>query len=175
MLIKLIPALPQYAELMMKWRQEPLSVAYNPLRPQTIETFTQHLAECASDLTALREGVQYRWAVELNGELVGSVALMEVNLAMGTAMIGYSIGAAWHGRGVGTAAVRALVDAVFRDTRLRRLMAYVHEENLASRRLIEKVGFRQEGLLREHYVVNGQPVNEALYAVLRREWSKDSV
>jgi len=46
----------------------------------------------------------------------------------------------------------------------------VHEENRASRRVLEKSGFVQEGLLREHYLINGQPVNEVLYGLLRQEW-----
>jgi ribosomal-protein-alanine N-acetyltransferase len=47
----------------------------------------------------------------------------------------------------------------------------VHEENQASRRVLEKLGFQEEGLLREHYIINGTPVNEVLYALLKHEWA----
>jgi ribosomal-protein-alanine N-acetyltransferase len=50
------------------------------------------------------------------------------------------------------------------------LLAYVHEENVASCRVLEKLGFQEEGLLREHYVINGAAANEILYGLLKREW-----
>jgi catechol 2,3-dioxygenase-like lactoylglutathione lyase family enzyme len=53
---------------------------------------------------------------------------------------------------------------------LRRLVAYVAEGNIASRRILEKVGFIQEGICREHYLINGIPTNEVLYGLLRSDW-----
>ena len=40
----------------------------------------------------------------------------------------------------------------------------------ASRRVLSKLGFSEEGLLREHYVISKRPVDEVLYGLLRREW-----
>lgn len=74
------------------------------------------------------------------------------------------------GKGIATAAVTLLVEKIFRETNLRRLLAYVHEENVASCRVLEKLGFQEEGLLREHYVINGAAANEILYGLLKREW-----
>jgi ribosomal-protein-alanine N-acetyltransferase len=47
----------------------------------------------------------------------------------------------------------------------------VHEENLPSRKLLENVGFHQEGILREHYLVNGKPANEIIFGLLRRDFA----
>ncbi len=49
-------------------------------------------------------------------------------------------------------------------------MAYVAEDNIPSRKLLEKVGFQQEGICREHYIINGKPTNEILYGILRSEY-----
>ena len=73
-----------------------------------------------------------------------------------TAEVGYGVDAKAWGQGVGTAAIRKLI-------------AFVHEDNIASRRLLEKAGFVQEGLLREHYLVNGIPADEAVYGLLRSD------
>ena len=63
------------------------------------------------------------------------------------------------------------MDRVFRETPLRKLFAYVHAQNTPSRRLLERLGFAQEGLLREHYLIDGAPADEAFYGLLRREWA----
>ena len=78
-----------------------------------------------------------------------------------------------HGKGIATAALRLLIEKIFAESTLRRLLAYVHEENQPSRRVLEKLGFQEEGLLREHYIISGAPVNEVLYALLKREWTRE--
>jgi ribosomal-protein-alanine N-acetyltransferase len=62
-----------------------------------------------------------------------------------------------------------MTEDAFRQTPLRKLIAYVHEENTASTRVLEKAGYTREGLLREHYLVNGLPANEIIYGILRQE------
>ncbi len=67
-------------------------------------------------------------------------------------------------------AVAALVDKAFNESPLRKLVAYVHDQNLPSCRVLEKLGFQREGFLREHYIINGSPENEILFGLLKREW-----
>lgn len=55
---------------------------------------------------------------------------------------------------------------------MRKILAYVAEDNLASRRLMQKAGFVQEGFCREHYIINGKPTNEILYGILRSDLNK---
>ena len=62
-----------------------------------------------------------------------------------------------------------MTQRTFSESPLRKLIAYVHEDNAASRKVLEKAGYEAEGLLREHYLINGMPVNEVIYGVLRRE------
>lgn len=88
-----------------------------------------------------------------------------------TAEIAYGIAPEARGNGYATEAVRLVTQRAFTESPLRRLIAYVHEGNLASRRVLEKAGYTLEGVLREHYIVNGVPVNEIFYGILRREIS----
>ena len=92
---------------------------------------------------------------------------------MGTAEIGYGVSASARGQGIGVQAVRVISKRIFAQTPLRKLIAFVHEDNAPSRKLLERVGFQGEGLLREHYLVNGIPSNEVIYGLLRDEISND--
>ena len=172
MQIVLIPAQPCYAELWLRWRQEASTVRYNPLAPANLDQLRARLASARSDLTELTAASEVCLFAREAEALVGSLTLKGVSEMMMYAEIGYTIGEDFQGRGVGTAAVRAFVEKIFAETPLRRLYAHVAEGNVASRKLLERLGFVKEGTLREHYVINGVPTNEIVYGLLRGELSR---
>lgn len=93
-----------------------------------------------------------------------------------TFSVGWNFNAAFTGAGFATEAAVALVRYLFCDKQARRLYAYVEDDNLASQRLCEKLGMRQEGCFKEFVSfekdAEGQPifVNTLQYALLRNEW-----
>ncbi|MDP2317073.1 MAG: GNAT family protein [Pseudomonadota bacterium] len=167
--LELVPYSLEYLDAFARWRTQAATVRHNPLKSLSMPELQSMLeAECA-DLGG--EGdTGYRWFVRVDGAVVGSVSLKNVNVQMAYAEIGYGLCESVHGRGVGTEAVRHLVDRAFGGTSLRRLVAYVHDQNEASCRLLARLGFAREGVLREHYVIGGQPADEVVYGLLRREW-----
>lgn len=72
-----------------------------------------------------------------------------------------------RGQGVGTTAQRLLVDYLFTTTAAHRLQAYTEVENVPEQRALEKVGFQQEGRLREVVFRAGRWHDSYLYALLR--------
>jgi RimJ/RimL family protein N-acetyltransferase len=123
-----------------------------------------------SDLSDLKKYESYRWFIEVGNDVVGSVSLKNISHMMGYAEIGYGVAESHQGRGIATAAVAALIDKAFVESSVRKLIAYVHEQNAASCRVLQKLGFQREGLLREHYIINGSPENEILFGLLKKEW-----
>lgn len=93
-----------------------------------------------------------------------------------TYSIGWNFNADFGGAGYAYEAARALFAHLFTARRARRLYAYVEEDNIASRRLCQKLGMREEGLFLEFisFVTDdkGEPLfeNTMQYAILRREW-----
>ena len=170
MTVRLLEYHRAFLEPFIEWRYQALSVRHNPLKAMTRQEIAQMLEAAGSELKELRRYENYRWFVGFENEVVGSVSLKNISHSMGYAEIGYGIAESHHRRGIATAAVRLLVDKVFAETALRRLIAFVHDENQASRRVLEKLGFQEEGLLREHYMINGEPKDEIIYGLLRREW-----
>lgn len=128
------------------------------------------MSRARSSLTDLKAADEFLFFIRTGGELVGTVTLKNISHSMGYGELGYGVAEEHHGKGIATAAVRALVARIFTETSLRRLVAYVAEGNVASCRVLEKLGFVREGVCREHYLINGTPTNEVLYAMLRREW-----
>jgi [ribosomal protein S5]-alanine N-acetyltransferase len=167
--IRLVPTDPSHVGVYLELRADETGRRYNPFAPATEETLRERFARAGSDLAELGKHEQFLWVVLLDGEPAGTLSLMNVNLMMRTAEIGYDVRPALRGRGIAQRAVRELVRRVFAETDLRKLVALVHEGNQASRHVLEKLGFRQEGLLREHFLIEGKPVNQVMYGLLRGE------
>jgi RimJ/RimL family protein N-acetyltransferase len=171
--IKLLAYEPAFLRPFLDWRYQPLSVRHNPLKSMSRDEIEKMLEGESTDLSLILKVESFRWFISLNGETVGTVSLKNISHSMGYGELGYGVAESHHGKGIATAALSVAIEKIFRETNLRKLLAYVHEENHASRRVLEKLGFQEEGLLREHYVINGIPVNEVLYALLKREWENN--
>lgn len=165
-----MPPRAEHAPLWQSWRAESASQRFNPLFPLTTEDLVRRLKDYyGSDLSDRRRSA-YRWMVALGDEVIGTVSAMNPSWSMGYIEIGYMLAERHHGHGHGTRAVALLTDKLFRETDLHRVYATVSVENAASMRLLERLGFMREGMMREHYLIQGRRVDEVIFGVLRREW-----
>ncbi|WP_267163141.1 GNAT family N-acetyltransferase [Halovenus salina] len=118
----------------------------------------------------LQEGVSL--VVCHEGEPVGFVALFNWKEA-GHAELAYWIVPEQQGNGYATEAVSLAVDYAFDERRRHKVVAGVFATNAPSRGLLEKLGFRQEGRLREHAYLDGEYVDLLRYGLLESEWRGD--
>ncbi len=169
--IKIIPPNVDYALEFYQWRNEPSTLKFNPVKNRTLEELKEILRNSPTCLSPLDTKAVHRWFIDLDDKIVGTVSLSEIDVQMGTAEIGYMIGEAHHNRGIATAALRTWTSFIFQNTDLRKLTASVSDQNLASIRVLEKVGYKREGLLREHYLIQEIPTNEVVFGLLRKEWT----
>lgn len=106
-----------------------------------------------------------------DGEPMGTVGLHDLGEgSAGTAKVGYWLHPDHHGRGYATEAVELLVGYGFDQHRLHRVTAKVYDFNEASKRVLEKVGFVEEGAHREGTFVDGEYVDVCYFGVLEGEW-----
>jgi RimJ/RimL family protein N-acetyltransferase len=92
---------------------------------------------------AVTTGADDSWLIRLTatGEVIGDCGAKGPPDSAGTMEIGYALARPWRGRGYGREAVGALMAWAFAQPGCRRLTAEVHQDNLASRRLLERLGF----------------------------------
>jgi RimJ/RimL family protein N-acetyltransferase len=92
-----------------------------------------------------------------------------------SAEIGYWLGSAFWGHGIMTAALGGVTAYAFRQhPELRRIYAVPYAGSLASVRVLEKVGYRCEGRMRQSAIKDGQIIDQLLYAILRDEIATDA-
>jgi ribosomal-protein-serine acetyltransferase len=112
----------------------------------------------------------FQSAIVEAGRIVGTVGFHRVDWANRATSVGYWLAEGAQGRGTMTLAVRALVDWAFRGWGLHRVELRAAVENDRSRAVAQRVGFREEGLLREVELVGGRYLDHIVYAVLASEW-----
>jgi RimJ/RimL family protein N-acetyltransferase len=108
------------------------------------------------------------FAIELEGEAVGGAGLIAGSgIHARTANFGYWLAQAHWGKGIATASSRALLAYAFSKTEFVRLEAPVFAWNPASMRVLEKVGFVREGILRNSVFKDGQLIDSVMYSSVR--------
>lgn len=106
-------------------------------------------------------------AIDLNGVAIGGIgARAGDGIFVRTAHFGYWLGETFWGRGIATAAGRALLDYLKADARFVRLEAPVFEWNPSSMRVLEKLGFERVAVLRNSVTKDGQLIDSVLYSCL---------
>jgi ribosomal-protein-serine acetyltransferase len=108
--------------------------------------------------------------VDPEGGIVGMVGVHNVDWPNRKTSIGYWLARGEQGRGTMTAAVRAYVDHAFATWKLNRIMIRAAVENTRSRAIPERLGFREEGILREVERVGARVLDGVVYALLAADW-----
>lgn len=106
-----------------------------------------------------------------DGEFLGWVTFNSWNPDFRSASLGYSLTQSAWGQGYATEAARAVLGWAFDAFDLNRVQAETDTRNVASARVLEKLGFQREGTLREDCIVNGDVSDSWVYGLLRREWA----
>ena len=113
-----------------------------------------------------RQGTSLPFAVTVEGRLAGQLTIGNVvRGAFNSAYAGYWVDSHVAGRGVMPTALALAVDHCFGSVGLHRIEANVRPENAASRRVVEKLGFRQEGLHERYLAIDGAYRDHIGYAV----------
>jgi RimJ/RimL family protein N-acetyltransferase len=114
------------------------------------------------------EKPQTTFAIEYNGELIGSIGLiLQTDVYKLTAEIGYWIGEPYWRKGITTKAVGMIVDYGFKELGLLRIFTGVFDFNKASQRVLEKSGFKLEGIFEKSILKNGIICNEYRYGKVK--------
>jgi len=123
-------------------------------------------------LPELTPGEWRQLALELkaSGEVIGDVAFVILKGDKRQAEIGFSLARQYQGQGYATEATKRLLAYLLGEQRLHRVRANCDAENIASARLLERVGMRREGHLLQSLWFKGRWSSEYWYAILRVEW-----
>lgn len=111
------------------------------------------------------------FAILFNGELAGSIAILpKEDIYRLNAETGYFIAQKFWSRGIATTAIRSITHYGFIFFNIIRIYAEPFEDNIGSRRALEKAGFKKEALFKNNVVKNGVVKSSMIYSALKDEW-----
>jgi RimJ/RimL family protein N-acetyltransferase len=153
-------ALHSSADVLRYWDAPPWR---EPARAERFIAACRQLAEDGSGARVAIDRLSDR-------SFIGWCALVRWNPEHRTASMGYCLTDTAWGQGYATEAAKAALDYGLAVLDLPEIIAFTARTNLASARVLEKLGFQREGTLREDCVVNGEVSDSWVYGLLRREW-----
>ncbi|HEY0460407.1 MAG TPA: GNAT family N-acetyltransferase [Pyrinomonadaceae bacterium] len=135
-------------------------------------------AEAANLLAEIHEFFRqkslFQWGIALreNDGIIGTATLFRFDRQSRRAEIGYILNRRFWGNGFINEALAALLEFAFEKLSLNRIEADIDPRNAASARVVERLGFRREGLLRERWIVGGERQDTLFYGLLESDWNK---
>lgn len=133
---------------------------------QNSANFIQKAIEETANDVGLELGIFFQ------NTLVGCIGLHELNREHQKTSIGYWLGSAFQGKGFMTAAVQALIEFSFTSLKFNRIEIRAATGNEKSRAIPVRLGFTQEGILREAERVGDTYFDDVVYSLLLREWKE---
>ncbi len=156
---------------MLAYQSDPRYLRYNEWTHRTpedvqefIQTFLRHQQE--------QPRIKFQLAIVLKDtqQLIGNCGVRKDSPDSHQADIGYELAPDHWGRGYATEAARAMVAYGFTTLRVHRSWAECVADNIASARVLEKLGMTLEGRLRDHQRYKGRYWDTLLYGMLDSQW-----
>ncbi|MBU8894384.1 GNAT family N-acetyltransferase [Corallococcus sp. M34] len=167
--IRLVRVLPEHLDFWLALRAEPTSRRFVSSEEDSRESLLKRLMEASGEVTQ-PQAKSFRWMVEVQGQLAGTVSARELSRTHGRVVIGYMISEAHQGQGVCTRAVGLMLERLFALPFLQRVWLHTLSHNAASQAVARKLGFTHEGTLRAHVVHDGERFDQQHWGLLRSEW-----
>jgi|SRR5580700_111514 ribosomal-protein-alanine N-acetyltransferase len=171
--LRLVPVTAANAALLWRVLQEPDLRKYQDLPDVNREQFARVVGGRPTRFAPGSVG-RFEWLVHYlpaGDEPLGWVSLRVADANRATAEIGYSVVRAHRGLGIASEAVAALIDEGFIRARLREIHAYCLPENLSSRAVLRRNGFKDAGTLTRGATIQGKPVDVIAHSLDRERWA----
>lgn len=153
-------------EWLTKW--EPARI---PGQPDVVEDRDAFAVRCSARQRERQLGTGYGFGIFVDGEFAGEINLSSVQRGpFQSAYVGYWIDEKQAGNGYVPEAVVLLAKFVFEELRLHRMQIAIIPRNGASRRVVEKLHLREEGVAERYLEINGSWEDHIRYAMTAEEW-----
>jgi len=136
--------------------------------PEEVQAFVRMFLDQQAEQPRLK--FQFALTLKSTGLLIGNCGIRMRRPDAHEADIGYELNPEYWGQGYASEAARAIVAFGFNELRLHRIWSWCIADNIGSARVLEKLGMRLEGRLRENEFFKGRWWDTLMFAILEQEW-----
>ena len=160
---------------MFEYASNPEVSQYTMWSTHTSIEDTKYFLQSLTKMYKRRELVDWGIVHKAEKKFIGTCGFVEWSMTHSRAEIGYALSRRYWGEGYMSEAVNAVIEFGFREMSLNRIMARCEVNNIASARVMEKVGMQMEGILRQHLFVKDRYWDLKIYSILREEFFENIV
>lgn len=114
--------------------------------------------------------IEIGYVIMVDNIMAGRIGLYNIDVFNKSASIGYWLGKEWEGKGIITRSCKAVIDEGFKRLKLNRIEIRAALENFKSQAIPQRLGFKQEGIIRQGEFVNNRFVDLFVFSMLKEEW-----
>ncbi|TAE14087.1 MAG: N-acetyltransferase [Oscillatoriales cyanobacterium] len=160
---------------MFEYASNPEVSEYTMWSTHTSIEDTKYFLKSLTKMYKRKELVDWGIVHKAEKKFIGTCGYVEWSMTHSRAEIGYALSARYWREGYMSEAVNAIIEFGFREMLLNRIVGRCEVNNIASARVMEKVGMQLEGILRQQLFVKGRYWDLKIYSILREEFFDDIV
>lgn len=157
------------AKAIFNYRSDFKTNKYQGWIPKTIEDVDSFLKKISLEIDIAGTWFQFVIIDITNSEIIGDLGIHFLDDEQ--AEIGCTLEKNKHGKGYATEALKSAIDLLFNGLNKHRIIGSIDPQNIKSIGLVERLGFRKEAHFKESLLINGEWVDDIVYAILKKEWN----
>ncbi len=169
----------EYAKYDVAWLTTPKALEFNATEGMRVDVyedfFEKYRAYIKNQNVKGKKAYMYMYFVKdiRTGKLLGDFQIDNIDYFSGEATLRFVVATDMEGKGYGTKMMRIMLEKAFDEIGCYRVIGTVALDNIASKRIFEKFGFKKEGILRKYYIVKGgKRIDMILFSMLKEEWEE---
>jgi [ribosomal protein S5]-alanine N-acetyltransferase len=158
-------------EEVLQYQNDPRYLQFSPWRERSPEAVLEFVARFLSwQVESPRSRFQLCICLAEGDKVIGNVGIRKPDPDAGVAELGFELVPEYWGNGYGTEAAARMLRFAFDELKVHRVSAHCIAENTASARVLERIGMRWEGTLRESEFFKGRWWDVRLFGALQEDW-----
>jgi RimJ/RimL family protein N-acetyltransferase len=152
----------------LSYRSDSKTNKYQSWIPKTLNDVNAFISKNPDEFNKPETWFQLVIIDKANDTIIGDIGIHFIDNYQSE--IGCTLRKKYHGKGFATEALKAVIDYLFVVLDKHRIVVSIDPENTESIRLVERLGFRKEAHFKKSLLINGEWVDDIVYAILKTEW-----
>ncbi|MBK8501878.1 MAG: GNAT family N-acetyltransferase [Saprospiraceae bacterium] len=153
-----------------EYRSNSESNKYQEWIPKTIEEVETFIGKISKQINEPETWFQFVIVEKEKQVIVGDLGIHFFDSENKQVEIGFTLNQAYQKRGFAIESVKGVIDYLFKDLNKHRIITSIDPDNQNSIRLVERIGFRKEAHFVKSLLINGEWVDDVIYAILEKDW-----